>query len=125
MLVDQDTWSHAFGLDPWGFGAEDPRDLTPPTVTDIDPAPGSQILPDTPVSFSVTDDRELAGVWIFASQQERREVVWSAGFVAPYLASVRVPVPGGWRYTVVREGGWLTAPVFRAAARDTSGNVAG
>lgn len=91
-----------------------------PTVVNQTPSPGSTIYPGDTVSFDVTDVRPF----LFLEVQvdlARREVIHDGDqFLNPYLTSIRVPIPGGWRYQVRRSGGWNAGPTFRVRVYDTA-----
>lgn len=123
------SWSDSFGLDPWGFGVDDDpnaRNAVAPLVGDYDPAPGTKLSRAQPLRFSVTDDQGALFTVLVA-------VAFSTGvaelahdgtrFLSPYAGSTRVPVAGGYRYTLVRSGGWPAAPTVQTIPIDTAGNV--
>jgi len=101
-------------------------DVTPPTIGNFDPAPGSTIESNTPIAFDVTDDQALRRVAIVVTQRDQKLVVHDGdGFSSGFRNySTRTPTSGGWRYSVRRDGGWLSTPVFEVIAIDTSGNEA-
>lgn len=101
-----------------------PLDILTPQVSNQTPVPGSMIGVDSVISFDVTDDRDLMFTEIQV-EQVRREIAHDGEtFLDPYLGSVRVPVPGGWRYQLRRTGGWVRAPTIRVRAFDRSFNEA-
>lgn len=104
-------------------------DDTPPVVGNFSPAPGTPIARMAPVSFDVTDDSgELRLIFIvafFPSTGVTEVVHDGAGFRGFYAASSsRVMIAGGFRYTVLRSGGWLAAPTIQTFALDRAGNEA-
>lgn len=102
-------------------------DPTPPIVSDYDPPLGTPIWPYRPVKFSVTDDAGVfAAIVVYASFGGGRptELVHDGTlFRHPYGSSVREVITNGFRYTIRRQGGWPTYPVFVAHAIDLGGNV--
>lgn len=104
-----------------GGGGDDP---TPPVVTAETPQ-GTVLTPATPVVFTVTDEIELRRVIVHVRHAGRLavEVVHDGDDFAPlYAGSSRTAITGGWRYSVTRLGGWLSAPTFRVFAADAAGN---
>lgn len=96
-----------------------------PVATDVFPPTTTRLLKSTPVSFSVTDaDNNLLRVLVaarFFGVQPNEEVVFDGqGFQPLYSNSVRTSIPGGFRYTIVRDGGWPGGPTFRIYAVDSS-----
>lgn len=102
-------------------------DETPPTITDITP-PASTVLELTQsVSFSVTDagNGTFARIIIaVAYTNSVEELVYDgSAFVGLYAATSSISaITDGFRFTILRSGGWLTAPTFRAFPIDSSGN---
>lgn len=106
----------------------DPGD--PPEVGNVSPAPGTPITTTTPLVFEVTDDSgtfrriilavafsagELAGVTEIAHDGD--------AFVGHYSTGcTRDPIAGGFRFTLLRAGGWPASPTLRVFAVDTAGN---
>lgn len=107
----------------FGYTVSNPSGLIVPTITNISPAPGTSLAATQSVVFDATDNTGL----LFAEiqvDQIRREIVHDGDvFLDPYTFSSRVVITGGWRYTVTRTGGWVTAPTFRARLIDVSGNI--
>jgi hypothetical protein len=125
-LTDTDT--AAFDVDP-----ETPPpvlDDTPPVVANVTPTPGTPIDTMTPLQLDVTDNSgelrrvlllvaystgPLAGVTELAHDGE--------AFVGAYaIGCTRDPITDGFRYNLLRHGGWLASPTLRVFAFDTSGN---
>jgi len=109
--------------------ALDPPDTTPPVVGSFSPALGGTISPTQPITFEVTDDsgafRRIIVHAVFADGIE--EVVHNGlAFRGLYqTSSQRVLVTNGFRYTVLRTGGWPSSPAtFNVFALDESGNEA-
>lgn len=106
-----------------------PVDDSPPVVGNFNPTPGTPLARMAPVSFDVTDDSgELRLIFIvafFPSTGVTEVVHDGAGFRGFYAASSsRVMIAGGFRYTVLRSGGWLAAPTIQTFALDRAGNEA-
>lgn len=101
-------------------------DLTAPVISNISPPQGTILAATDPVSFDVTDDsgafaRILVAVKYTTGVQELiHDGDIFVGFYA--LQSSRVQIASGFRYTILRTGGWLTAPTFRAFPIDAAGN---
>jgi hypothetical protein len=102
-------------------------DTTPPSVSDWNPAPGAELELDTPVSFTVTDaSGAFAATFISVGfpTNDVETAFQGATFRGRYAAgSSRVSVSGGWRYTLVRQGGWPAKPTFLVDVVDAKGNV--
>jgi len=101
-------------------------DTTAPTIGNFDPVVGTPLERNSPVSFDVTDDVALRRVAIFVTHNDQTLVVHDGdsfrGEFSNY--STRVAIAGGWRYSVRRNGGWITSAVFEVIAIDTFGNEA-
>lgn len=112
--------SRAGGVHALGLFAGGTRAAIVPVVQNQFPAPNATIYPGDTVSFDVFDIRPLFFVEIQVDQI-RREVIHDGDtFVDPYQTSVRIAIPGGWRFQVRRSGGWVAPPTFRVRAYDTS-----
>lgn len=113
-------------LTPREGGDAPPGDVTAPEVIDIAPPAGTILDPEDPISFSVVDDSgSFARILVamnFAGQAP--EFVHDGDVFVGYYStrSSRTVVPGGWRYTVSRAGGWPSAPSIRIFPIDSSGN---
>lgn len=84
-----------------------------PTVTILDPAPNTQIYPDTALSFEITSLGGFAMItpWIVLDPFRVPEAVHdSVEFVDLYAGSERIAITNGYRYTVRRKGGWTSTP---------------
>lgn len=104
-----------------------PANAVAPVVGNFDPPQSTTINTNTPVNFDVTDDEGLfRRVIIHASFPDgTEEVVHDGGsFRGHYQAgnSSRVIISGGYRYTLLRAGGWPGNPTIRAFAIDQAGN---
>lgn len=99
-------------------------DSTPPTVTDIVPAPGTPIGRQQIVSVTVEDAIGLRRVLLTVTLGGVTEVAHTGeGFVAPYsLGSYDAPTANGRRYHLKRTGGWTAPPTFSVYAFDVDGN---
>jgi hypothetical protein len=105
-----------------------PPDATPPVVAVVSPTLGSAIAKTTPIVIDVTDAVGLARAMLFARYEGRdgTEVVHDGqAFLNPYVndTSDREAISGGYRFTVLRTGGWPAAPTFLALAMDAAGQV--
>lgn len=100
---------------------------TPPVVTNISPAAGTAIGAAQSISFDVTDDSGLFRLIMVIADfglLAIREVIHDGMSFGPrYLASGngRVAIPGGWHYTVLRQGGWPSSPTITPYAIDLGG----
>lgn len=102
-------------------------DTTPPVVSGFDPAPGTQITRTQAIDFDVTDDSGLFArifvVAFFKSTGVQEVIHDGTGFVGFFTAtSSRVVIANGFRYTVLRSGGWTEAPTIRVFPIDAAGN---
>lgn len=105
-------------------------DETPPEVGNLSPAPGTPITTTTPLAFDVTDDSGafrrvlLAVAFTTGSLAGVTELVHDGdAFVGHYsVGCSRTPIAGGFRYTILRAGGWPASPTLRVFAFDRSGN---
>lgn len=97
------------------------------TVNVISPTPGSTITTTTPFVVEVTDDSGAFRRVILTVQYERSGVVEVVhdgdGFKGHYASSSsRSLISGGWRYNILRAGGWTSSPTFEVYAIDRQGN---
>jgi hypothetical protein len=99
-------------------------DITPPIVLNVLPV-GGLVLRSSVVSFEVLDLVRLSAVVIMAYYSPSEfEVVWdSTTFSFNYENSNRSPIINGWRFNLVRRGGWHKSPSIRVLAVDGSGNI--
>ncbi len=107
-------------------------DGIPPEVTYVDPPPGAQISADRSITIDVTDD--TGG---FANIQLRvryetdpimpTESIYGGDtlgeFESCYESSTVVTITNGFRFVLVRDGGWPSSPTFVASPIDGSGNT--
>jgi len=106
-----------------------PVDTTAPVVGNFSPPAGTPIAKLTPITFEVTEDSgdfQRIFVVAFFPTTGLVEVIHDGdGFRGFYAAnSARAMIAGGFRYTVLRSGGWLGAPTIQTFAVDRSGNEA-
>lgn len=106
-----------------------PVDATAPAVGNFSPAPGTPIARTGPVSFDVTDDsgdfRRIFVVAFFPATGVTEVVHDGDAFRGFYAASsARTMIAAGFRYTVLRSGGWPAAPTIQTFAIDRAGNEA-
>jgi len=109
------------------LGAKD-GDGSAPDVVIVGPAAGTPVDALTPLVLEVTDDIAL-GMLIIAARFPTRgieEVVHNGQrFAAQYDgASSRVAVAAGFRFTILRNGGWVDAPTIDVYAVDAAGTEA-
>lgn len=98
-----------------------------PTVTVISPTVGSTITPTTPVVADVVDNIALRRVMLFASFEDYKvkEVIFDGStFSSNYTLSSRIPITGGYQYTLLRDDGWPSEFTLTVNAIDTTGNEA-
>ncbi len=105
-----------------------PLDTAAPVIDNFSPAQGSDIEPQQSLMFDVTDESGLFSTIIvhavFADGVE--EVVHDGTNFRGFYTSTssRVLITNGWRYTVLRSGGWPSSPVMiRVFAVDGGGNL--
>lgn len=103
-------------------------DTIAPTIDNFDPEENVAIGRTDPVAFDVKDNSgEFAAVLVFARYLEDglTECAFNGiSFESRYAAgSSRVAVANGNRYTVRRQGGWLSTPLqLVIVAVDAAGN---
>ena len=126
-LPDSIDFTHLSIYD--GAPIPDPKDLTPPQVTNLSPAIGTVLLPTDSISFDVTDNlglftRIIIVAW-FRSTGIQEVIHDGDGFTGYYTStSSRVLISGGYRYIVNRFSGWVSAPTIRIFSIDNDGNEA-
>lgn len=103
------------------------EEITPPVVTFITPG-GTTIESDEPVEFEVTDNLgSFAKIIVIAWYQSTgvQELIHDGDNFTGYFSedSSRVVIAYGYRYSVLRLGGWENAPTIRVIPIDSSGNV--
>lgn len=110
----------------------EPVDSTPPQITNLTPAAGSSLDANEPITLDVTDETGFGRVAILASFSdgiggEIVEVVHDGdAFRGNYLGviNLRTNITDGFRFTILRDGGWTAAPTFEFLAVDAGGNEA-
>lgn len=117
-------------------------DTTDPVVTIVEPqpgvatvfypAPGVSMLPDEALIFEVTDPSGFSAIIPmvildpFAAPEvaSRGVIDGEFAFEALYsLRSTRTVIPNGYRYMLLRRGGWEVNPRFYILVVDSAGNV--
>jgi hypothetical protein len=107
-----------------------PVDATSPVVGGFSPAVGTPISKVTPIAFDVTDAsgafRRIFVVAFYPTTGISEVIHDGDGFRGFYSAtSARQAIAGGFRYTVLRSGGWPAAPTIQTFAIDLAGNEVG
>lgn len=108
-----------------GMGTQ--KESIAPLVLNVTPAAGTPINAADPLQLDVTDETGLAIVLITASYPNSQavEVVFDGtDFTDLYTddSSVEV-VTDGFRFVLLRRGGWIGPPTLTPYALDTSGNI--
>ena len=104
-----------------------PPTPVPPVVGNFAPATGTAIAATTLLSFDVTDDSGLFRRIIVAAQFPNLgiyEVIHEGvGFAPKYrgAGNLQVAITNGFRYTILREGGWPASPSITVFAIDQGG----
>lgn len=106
-----------------------PVDESVPVVANFNPAPGTPIARTAPIAFDVTDDsgvfRRIFVVAFFPATGATEVVHDGDSFRGHYAAgSGRTMIAAGFRYTVLRTGGWPGPPTIQTFAIDRAGNEA-
>lgn len=106
-----------------------PADTTAPSVANFTPAAGTPIARTAAVSFDVTDEsgdfRRIFVVAFFPATGVAEVVHDGDAFRGYYAASSsRTMIASGFRYSVLRTGGWPAAPTIQTFAIDRAGNEA-
>lgn len=126
---------------PYWYGSTVPvvsPDATDPVVTNVSPASGSVINPDTALAFDVTDaggNLSRTNVSVYYPSLQRWEVLFYAGIsgswgtrpegFGPQYEGARGVIANGFSFTgVKRRGGWPARPVIVVDPIDTVGNEA-
>jgi len=117
--------TESFDVDPEVIDVDD---TTAPVISNPQPTPGTPIAIAQPVSVDVTDDTglfrrillgvELGGIIELCWDGD----AWIGNYSTP--ACERVPITNGFRFTVLRTGGWTASPTLRVFAFDRGGNEA-
>jgi hypothetical protein len=104
-----------------------PSSPVPPTVTVIDPAPGTPLARDGLVTLEIADDlaafRRIA-LWVEYAGLGRDEMIFNGIDLRPPFTrrSTLIITSGVRRFVIGPDRGWPDAPVFRALAIDEDGN---
>lgn len=103
-------------------------DTSPPEIQNISPAPGTAISRNTPLEIEVVDDQDLRNIalWVSYPGDETVELVYDGGkFRGLYreLPNAVNPIAGGYRFKILRLGGWPNSPTLEYAVVDTGGNL--
>ena len=110
-----------------GAGGTPPATPTNPTITIVSPIPPAPVLKDTVVIFEVTDPSMLREVFVYAKFEKKPWEVIHDGFeFAPQYYNpdtTRVSITNGYRYTVLRTGGWPKSPRIVIIPVNTQGNL--
>jgi hypothetical protein len=101
----------------------------PPVVSNVTPTPGTAITTSTPISLDVTDDANsfLRILLAVSFPDGTKEVAFDgAGFTARYSnpANTQTSITNGYRFTVLRNGGWPDLPEITPFVIDTTGGEA-
>lgn len=114
------------GLGIFSAGEAPPVDAIDPVVTVVSPAPGTPITAFTQIIIDVTDNQALLGIVVlkvsFAGRQEVEIIHDSKSFEPLYSESTRIEISNGYRYTIVRAGGWPSSPRITPIVSDKFGN---
>lgn len=111
--------------------AHEEPDVTSPVIGNVSPAPGTPITSTTPLVLEVTDDSGalrrvlLTATYSAGALTGVTELLFDGdAFVGHYVGgrSGREPIPGGFRFTLLRDTGWPASPTIRVFAFDRSGN---
>lgn len=101
------------------------EDETAPTVAVVSPASNLIITPSTQLVIDVTDNVLLRRVLLVARTGGLEEVVHNGNAFGPMYSrdpNRREAISGGYRYTLLRRGGWPSSPTIDAYPFDTAGN---
>jgi len=85
------------------------EDVTPPTVTNFSPSPGSSIAPGDSISFDVEDETALVAYFVYVAYASGdTEVVCDGSAFTPRFAagSSRVDSMNLQQFSIARTGGW-------------------
>jgi hypothetical protein len=100
-----------------------------PTISNFVPVTGSPILSTSVLQFDVTDyESNINRILLVVEFPNAaiREVIFDGdGFGPKYQngSNISTPITGGWRFTVLRDGGWLLndGPIITPFAIDLEG----
>lgn len=98
-----------------------------PEITIVSPPTGSALGRNDLITFDITDDlpfRRIMVVADFSGTLSKEMVHDGDAFSYKYsgLANTRTEISGGYRYTVLRDNGWLNSPFLTPYAIDISGS---
>lgn len=87
-------------------------------LTNAVPSSGSEITNTTVATFDVKDTEAFLGRVLIAVEYEAlggaTELVWDGAQVCgPAFTVTKVAITDGWRYSVLRKGGWPASPKLR------------
>lgn len=104
-----------------------PPDPNPPVVSNVTPAAGTALTPDSTVGFDLTDDVEILAAFVYVIYPDLGEaeaVHDGATFLPRFVGlSSRSTIANGFRYTLRRSGGWKSTNIdVRVRALDAAGN---
>jgi hypothetical protein len=100
---------------------------TPPTIASVYPAAGTPIYPNTPISFQVLDDSGVFALIMLTASfagSTILEVVYDGTAFGPMYTGVtnlKTATAGGYTFTILRDGGWPSAPSITPIAIDSLG----
>lgn len=128
-LKDLRWYDHAWTADEVGedFAGGFDSDSDAPTITLVSPADLSTLAgSSTPLVVDVTDEGGLRRAFFnlgFEGWSIRENVHDGTSFADNYSpASTRTTITNGYRYSIVRDGGWLLNPTLDVKAIDQAGN---
>jgi len=108
-----------------GYAPYIPPVLVPPLVSGVSPSIGTPLTHHQVVSFDVTDDGDFRAILLTASFDGAAapEVVYDGTtFSDLYVTgSTTTAISGGFRFALIRAGGWPSAPTITPYAFDTTG----
>lgn len=100
-------------------------DISAPVVNVLSPTPGTHVYRDTPVIFDITDNIAIGRVFVVMrfTDADLEEIVHQGDrFSDKYTtSSTRSIIAGGYRYSIIRNGGWFENPILDVYATDSSG----
>lgn len=102
-------------------------DITPPVISNVSPAPGSNITQTTTISFDATDNVGFRRLMVLAEYPDGSyEVVHDGDAFSQMFSSqsTMVIIPNGYHYSLGRTIYWPGSPIIRIFAIDASGNEA-
>jgi hypothetical protein len=108
-------------------GTSTPESVAP-VVSVISPTPGTAIDPVAAITIDVTDNKGLFRRILLTMRfagLDIEEVVHNGDAFGPkYLGGLnnRIAIEGGYRYTLLRRGGWPANPTLVPYAIDVAGN---